>query len=298
MKDNKKVIGRLEASLTAISFGFLGVFGKWSFAIGFSVGELMAYRFLTAALILWGFALLFKRQLIKIPLKQIGIFALLGVFGYGMMSITYLTAIQGLSISTAVLILYTYPFWVMLISHFFTTNKITKKEVSCLLMAACGLGLLLGGHIEVRELWAVGSALLSAVLYSIYIVLSEKNQNGTHPLVSSLYVISFGALALLFFFRPSLPAVASFSQYQLFLILGIALLCTVLPLTLELSALQKIKSSEFSLLMMLEPVSAVSLGVIVFGERLEPVQIIGALTILFALMLRFNKTAKISEATN
>lgn len=290
MKDYKtKIIGRLEASLTAISFGFLGVFGKCSFATGFSVGELMTYRFLMAAMILWSFVLLFKRNYVKLPLKQILIFAFLGVFGYGLMSITYLTAIKGLSLTTAVLILYTYPFWVMLISHFFTDNRITKKEVGCLVLAACGLGLLLGGHLEVKEMWALGSGLLSAILYSIYIVLSEKNQNGTYPLISSLYVISFGALALLLFFRPHLSNVSSFSHYQLSLICGIAFLCTVLPLTLELSALQKIKSSEFSLLMMLEPISAVTLGVIVFGESLTPMQILGALTIFIALSLRFKK---------
>lgn len=290
MKDNKtKIIGRIEASLTAISFGFLGVFGKWSFATGFSVGELMTYRFLMAAIILWSFVLLFKRSYVKLPFKQILIFAFLGVFGYGLMSITYLTAIKGLSLTTAVLILYTYPFWVMLISHFFTDNRITKKEVGCLIMAACGLGLLLGGHIEIKEMWALGSGLLSAILYSIYIVLSEKNQNGTNPLISSLYVISFGALALLMFFRPNLLTVSSFSHYQLFLICGIALFCTVLPLTLELSALQKIKSSEFSLLMMLEPISAVTLGMMVFKETLRPIQIIGALIILLALSFRFKR---------
>lgn len=286
---NNKIIGRIEASLTAISFGFLGVFGKWAFATGFSVGELMTYRFLMAAVILWIFTLFFKRHLVKLPLKQILIFAFLGIFGYGLMSITYLTAIKGLSLTTAVLILYTYPFWVMLISHFFTENRITKKEVGCLILAASGLGLLLGGHIEVKEMWALGSGLLSAILYSIYIVLSEKNQNGTNPLISSLYVISFGALALLTFFRPSLLAISSFSSYQLSLIGGIAFFCTVLPLTLELSALQKIKSSEFSLLMMLEPISAVTLGVVVFKETLEPLQIIGALIILLALSLRFKR---------
>lgn len=285
----EKIIGRIEASLTAISFGFLGVFGKWAFATGFSVGELMTYRFLMAAVILWTFTLLFKRHLVKLPLKQILIFAFLGIFGYGLMSITYLTAIKGLSLTTAVLILYTYPFWVMLISHFFTENRITKKEVGCLILAASGLGLLLGGHIEVKEMWALGSGLLSAILYSIYIVLSEKNQNGTNPLISSLYVISFGALALLTFFRPNLLAINSFSSYQLSLIGGIAFFCTVLPLTLELSALQKIKSSEFSLLMMLEPISAVTLGVVVFKETLEPLQIIGALIILLALSLRFKR---------
>lgn len=291
MKDNKtKIIGRIEASLTAISFGFLGVFGKWSFATGFSVGELMTYRFLMAAIILWSFVLLFKRSYVKLPFKQILIFAFLGVFGYGLMSITYLTAIKGLSLTTAVLILYTYPFCVMLISHFFTDNRITKKEVGCLIMAACGLGLLLGGHLEVKEMWALGSGLLSAILYSIYIVLSEKNQNGTNPLISSLYVISFGALALLTFFRPNPLAVIFFSSYQLFLICGIAFFCTVLPLTLELSALQKIKSSEFSLLMMLEPISAMTLGVVVFKETLEPLQIIGALIILLALSLRFKRS--------
>lgn len=290
MKDSKiKIIGRIEASLTAISFGFLGVFGKWAFATGFSVGELMAYRFLMAAMILWFFILLFKRNYLKLPLKQILIFAFLGVFGYGLMSITYLTAIKGLSLTTAVLILYTYPFWVMLISHFFTDNRISRKEVGCLILAASGLGLLLGGNIEVKEIGAVASGLLSAILYSIYIVLSEKNQNGTHPLVSSVYVITFGALALLIFFKPNVSSLSTFSNYQFFIILGIAFVCTVLPLTLELSALQKIKSNEFSLIMMLEPISAVIWGALIFKEVLLPVQMIGATIILLALSLRLKK---------
>ena len=292
MKANKqKAIGRIQASLTALAFGLLGVFGKWGFSSGFSVGELMAYRFFMASVLLWIVVLLFKRRWIKIPLKQIGIFALLGIFGYAAMSITYLSAIKGLSLTTAVLILYTYPFWVSLFSHFFTKNKITKKEVVCLIIGAVGLVLLLGGHIEVKEFWAVISGLASAIIYAAYILLSEKYQNGTPPLASSLYVITFGALALFVFYHPNVTGMNALPHFQLFTILGIAFICTILPLTLELAALQKIKSTEFSVIMMLEPISATMWGAIIFKEVLSPQQIVGALTILGALGLRFIKTS-------
>lgn len=293
MESHKKtLIGRTQASLTALCFGLLGVFGKWGFSSGFSVGELMAYRFLMASIILWIIVLTFRRQWVVLSLKQIGIFALLGVFGYASMSITYLTAIKGLSLTTAVLILYTYPFWVSLFSHFFTKNKITKKEIVCLLLGAFGLGLLLGGHIEVKEVWAVFSGLASAIIYSLYILLSEKYQNNTPPLASSLYVISFGALALLIIFQPSVTSIHHFSNFQIFTIVGIALCCTVLPLTLELAALQKIKSSDFSVIMMLEPISAALWGWLIFKETLSAQQILGAFIILGALGLRFFKTNK------
>lgn len=292
MKSN---IGRIQASLTALCFGLLGVFGKLAFANGLSVGEFMAYRFLVASVILWFGILIFKPQWAKIPLKQIGVFFLLGIFGYGLMSITYLTAIKGLSMTTAVLLLYTYPFWVSLFSHFFTNNKITKNEILCLLLGALGLALLLGGNIEIKEVWPAVSGLLSAIIYSLYILLSEKFQNNTRPLVSSSYVILSGALALFIVYQPSVGNVVEFTTLQLLTIMGIAFLCTILPLTLELAALQKIPSTEFSILMMLEPISAAMWGYLIFNETLNLQQTIGALVILGALSLRIRLAKKVGK---
>ncbi|MNT97041.1 threonine and homoserine efflux system [compost metagenome] len=70
------------------------------------------------------------------------------------------------------------------------------------------------------------------------------------------------------------------------------MICTVLPLTLELAALQKLKSNEVALLMMIEPVTAAILGAVIFGDRLEARQIIGALVILAALTMNTLRAKK------
>lgn len=283
---NQYFIGMIEASLTAFCFGLLGVFGKLAFKSGFTVGQLLSYRFLVASLFLWILLLSFRRKSVLLPAKQIGIFALLGVCGYGLMSITYLYSIKGLSLTMASLILYTYPFWVTLFSCIFTKHKLTKHEVGSLLLAAFGLVLLLGGQIKVHEMTAAIAGIASAIIYAFYIMISGKVQNRVNPLVSSMYIITFGALSLLLFYRSELKVMGDITMNQMMIIAGIAMISTVLPLTLELSALQKIKSTEFSLIMMLEPISAVLWGAFIFNEKMELQQIIGALIILTALLTR------------
>ncbi|WP_408099178.1 EamA family transporter [Peredibacter sp. HCB2-198] len=286
---NQYLVGMIEASLTAFCFGLLGVFGKWAFDSGFTVGNLLSYRFLVASLVLWVVLLSFRRRLILQSPKQIFIFALLGIFGYGLMSVAYLYSIKGLSLTMASLILYTYPFWVSLFSCVFTKQRMTKQEFGSLVLAAFGLVLLLGGQIKVHEMNAAIAGIASAIIYALYIMVSGKLQNGVNPLVSSMYVITFGAVALLLYYQPPMNNVSAITSNHMMIIAGIAILSTVLPLTLELSALQKIKSTEFSLIMMLEPISAAIWGALIFNEKLEFQQIMGALIILAALILRLFK---------
>jgi drug/metabolite transporter (DMT)-like permease len=284
--------GTIEISIASMGFGFLGVFGKMAFQTGLSVGEFMSYRFILAASLLWIFLLLFRPQWIRLKPKQIFIAALLGIFGYAFFSTLYFTAIDGLSITLAALLLYTYPFWVNLFSHFFTHEKVTRQEFGALLAASAGLLLLLWGHIEVKNILAVAAGLGSAISYAIYVMVSGRLQKDVRPISSALYVITFGALALSMFHHPSVAHVSEMTPLQGSTILGIALICTVLPLTLELAALQKLKSNEVALLMMIEPVTAAILGAIIFGDRLEIRQIIGALIILAALTMNTLRAKK------
>ncbi|MEN0057684.1 MAG: EamA family transporter [Bdellovibrio sp.] len=279
-----RVRGTLEISLASFGFGFLGVFGKWAFASGLSVGEFLSYRFIVAALFLWIFLLLFKPDWVRLSARQIFIAALLGIFGYAFFSTLYFKAIEGLSVTLAALLLYTYPFWVTLLSHFFTQDKISVKELIPLLGASLGLVLLLWGHIEIRDTWALLAGLGSAISYAIYVMLSGRLQKNVRPLSSSLYVITFGALALALFHHPHPESVQNLTAFQVSCIFGIALLCTIMPLTLELAALQKLRSKEVALLMMIEPLTAALLGTLVFHESLSLRQILGAVLIAACLV--------------
>ncbi len=175
--------------------------------------------------------------------KQLVIAALSGIFGYALFSTLYFWAIEGLSITLAALLLYTYPFWVSVFSHFFTQDKISKEEGLCLLGALMGLLLLLWGHMEVKNFWAIFAGLGSAISYAIYVLVSGRVQKNVRPISSTLYVITFGAIALVLFHRPPLHEVTHLTQPQGFAVLGLAIICTIIPLTLELAALQKLKSA-------------------------------------------------------
>lgn len=292
---NPRLRGTIEISIASAGFGFLGIFGKWAFISGLSVGEFLSYRFTLAALLLWIFLLLFKPQWIRLSAKQTVIAALLGVFGYAFFSTLYFEAIEGLSVTLAALLLYTYPFWVNVFSHFFTHDKISKKEALCLIAASLGLVLLLWGHIEVKNIWAIAAGLGSAISYAIYVLLSGRLQKNVRPISSSLYVITFGAIALSLFHRPHFEAVQSLTSFQASCIFGIALICTILPLTLELAALQKLKSTEVALLMMIEPMTAAIMGALIFHESLSLRQLLGALVIAGALVV--NTFARKSQQT-
>ncbi|MGZ3742623.1 MAG: EamA family transporter, partial [Pseudobdellovibrionaceae bacterium] len=59
-------IGIFEIALGSLGFAFLGIFGKWAFASGLSVGILLTYRFIIAAALLWIGLLIFNRNKIYI----------------------------------------------------------------------------------------------------------------------------------------------------------------------------------------------------------------------------------------
>ncbi|WP_374075319.1 DMT family transporter [Bdellovibrio bacteriovorus] len=288
--------GTIEISIASVGFGFLGIFGKWAFQSGLSVGEFLSYRFTLAALLIWIFLLLFKPEWVKLTKKQIFIAALLGIFGYAFFSTLYFEAIEGVSVTLAALLLYTYPFWVNIFSHFFTHDRISKKEALCLVAASGGLVLLLWGHIEVKNIWAVAAGLGSAISYAIYVLLSGRLQKNVRPVSSALYVITFGAIALSLFHRPDFSSVQSLTSFQASSILGIALICTILPLSLELAALQKLKSTEVALLMMIEPLTAAIMGAIIFHESLSLRQLLGALVIAGALVVNTISKNKVETA--
>ncbi|MDG0815496.1 EamA family transporter [Bdellovibrio svalbardensis] len=284
MKISPRLRGIIEISIGSVGFGFLGIFGKIAFQSGLSVGEFLSYRFTLAALLIWIFLLLFKPDWIRLSKKQIFVAAMLGIFGYAFFSTLYFKAVEGVSVTLAALLLYTYPFWVNIFSHFFTHDKISRKEALCLIAASVGLLMLLWGHLEVNNFWAVAAGLGAAISYAIYVLLSGRLQKTVRPITSSLYVITFGALALSAFHQPHFSDLLKLTTTQATSILGIAVISTIIPLTMELAALQKLKSSEVALLMMIEPITAALLGTWYFHETLSLRQLCGALIIAMALV--------------
>ena len=282
-------LGFIFVVLAGIGFGFLGIFGRLAFQSGLSVGELLTFRFTLASLLMWIGLFIFKREQINLSLKQILISCGLGVFGYAVFSTLYFKSIEGISVPLAALLLFTFPIFVNLAAHFILKQRMSKKQFLSLVVACLGLGILLWGPLIVNSLTAVIYALLAALTYAVYVIVSGEVQKDVQPFSSSLYVITSAALALALFHQPDFSKITSLSSHQIWIIIGIALVSTIGPLTLFLAGLQRLPSSKASIVVMIEPVVAAIAAWILLNEQLNSIQLVGSGLVMLALFLNSQK---------
>lgn len=281
----KKWTGFIYVILAGIGFGFLGIFGRLAFNSGLTVGQLLTFRFSLAALILFFGLLIFKSSLLKISLKQFLISCGLGAFGYAVFSTLYFKSIQGLSVSLAALLLFTFPLFVNLTNHFFLNQKMNLKQFMSLLLACLGICLLLWGPVFFDSVIYILYAIGAAVAYSVYVLISGRYQQGVHALTSSVYVILSAAVALAVFHQTNLLSFTALNQNQVLYVVGLSLICTIFPIAFFLMGLQRLSSSKASIIVMIEPVVAALAAWVILGEKLRPLQYFGMALVMCALML-------------
>jgi drug/metabolite transporter (DMT)-like permease len=278
-------IGTLQVLLAGACFGFLGIFGKWAAQNQLSTGELLSYRFILASTLLFLYFLFFQRSFLFLPKRQILQSLMLGVFGYAVFSTLYFQSIEVLSVALAAMLLFTFPLFVSLGAHFFLKHHLSHRQWGTLALTFLGLVILLWGNLEVKRISGVLWGLGAAMSYAIYVLVSGQIQKNIVPLSSSFYVTLGAAIALMVFHQPSISKLLDFTLAQIGIIVGIAIFCSILPMSLFLAGLQKMKSSEASVLVTIEPVVAALAGYFIFGESMTPLQFIGGSTVLTGLYL-------------
>lgn len=285
----QQALGFIFVLLAGVGFGFLGIFGRLAFQSGLSVGELLTFRFALAAIILFIGLLFYNPKLLKINLKQLAISSGLGIFGYAVFSTLYFKSIEGISVALAALLLFTFPIFVSLGAHFILKERMPRRQVISLVLACAGLAVLLWGPLVVHSLSSVIFAISAALAYSVYVLVSGRFQKNVPPFTSSLYVIISAGVALYIFHQPSFTRLPQLTTQQYFIILGIAVVSTIGPLTLFLAGLQKLSSAKASIIVMIEPVVAAIAAWLLLGEQLTAQQLVGGGIVLLALFLNARK---------
>jgi len=280
--------GAVLCLVSAAAFGTLGIFGKLASDAGANVASTLLVRFSLAgavfALILiatGGWAKL-RRLPRRVVLTGLG----LGAFGYSLQSGLYFVAIERLDVSMVALLLYTYPAFVTLAAIALGRASTSPRTVAALVLASCGLVLVLlaagtGAFDVAGALLALGASLT----YTTYIMVSDGVVGEVDPFALALLVLTgasasfaIGGLAT-GSIDLSLPADA-----WLWLVL-IALVSTVLAVSTFFAGLRRVGPSEAAILSTFEPPVTVVLAFFVLGERLTPAQLAGGALVLAAVVL-------------
>lgn len=280
-------IGFAQIILSGVCFGFLGFFGKMAYKSAIAPGELLSLRYFLSAILL-GIFLIFKnpQSLFKLTRFEIVSSLLLGVLGYALFSSLYFLALTGISASLTVLLLYTYPLIVMVFSHYFLKERMGKKGVMAAVLVMIGLLGLVYGEWSVSHPQFLLFGIGAAFFYAIYIVLSRKYLSKVAPIPSSFYVqLGAGLILSLIHFSAQPNRPFEILTDHAVLIFSMAIICSLMAMTLFLAGLQKITSFEASLLSTTEPISGVIIATLFLGEKIEEIQILGALFILAGLII-------------
>ncbi|WP_330983441.1 MULTISPECIES: threonine/homoserine exporter RhtA [Enterobacterales] len=210
----------------------------------------------------------------------------------GAMNYLFYLSIQRIPLGVAVALEFTGPLAVALFG--------SRRPVDFLWVALAVLGLWfllpLGQNIAHVDLTGAALALGAGACWAVYILTGQRAGEEHGPAT-----VAMGSLIAAVVFVPigALQAGDVLWQWSILpLGLGIAILSTALPYSLEMIALTRMPSRTFGTLMSLEPALAAVSGMIFLGETLTGTQTLALLAIIAASMgstLTLRRESKIEE---
>jgi chloramphenicol-sensitive protein RarD len=260
----------------------------------YSVGAILYFRIFFSCLVLIVIVFGFKRAELKRNLAvlrsyspvQRNITILLTMAGGALLIVNWLTFIyivNNINVKTASFAYMICPVITALLGYFMLNERLTNVQWAA--VALCTVSCVLMGISSSLEL---GYSFLTAFSYALYLVSQRRNQGFDRMIMLGVQVL-FSFVILNFFFNVLVTEVPSGPRFYGYTFM-IAVVFTVLPLFLNLFALNKINSATIGILLYLNPIFNFSIAFIVFKESVNMIQIIGYSIIVIAVFL-FNYPA-------
>lgn len=292
---NKSALGDILIIIAGLFWGSMGIFVHRLNDMGFTSIQVACLR-LTAAGVLFALILLIKEPKgFRIKAKDIPLFLALGLVSILFFTCCYFTAIRLMTMSTAAILLYTSPIWVMILAIIFLKEKITTQKIIALVLAFAGCVLVSGFGGKVTPtgiLVGLGSG-LGYGLYSIFGTFALKKYS---PLTVTCYTFLIAGAGSVFVADPADLASkisATESKPALFgFVLLTSVITAVIPFLLYTLGLNKTTAGKAAVLATVEPAAATLFGLFVMGEKTGPVAIAGIVLVFAAIIVLSVKRSK------
>lgn len=279
----------LVAVLAAGTFwGFMGLFVRVLNAAGFSSLEVAQARITTGLIIVGIYLLIFNPKLLKIRLRDVWCFIGTGIVSLLLFSVCYFSALTYTSLSVAAILLYTAPFFVMIMSLFLFKEKLNGQKILALLLAFTGCVLVsgLGGDASVSGIGML-LGLGSGFFYALYSIFGRYAINrGYGAWTMTFYTFLFCAIGCAFLSDwPLIFTTVKADTGILWWILGLGFVTAFLPYVLYSYGMENMESSKASILASVEPVVGTLVGVFVFHEPISVLGVLGVVLVISAIVV-------------
>ena len=277
---DRKKRAKLMLCVSMIIFGTIGLFSR---SIPVSSGELALYRAVLALVLLAGVFVVTRQKINFKEIKKELLLLLLSGMAMGINWIMLFEAYKHTTISVATLSYYFAPVLVTIACPILFRERITFKQILCFVMSTAGLVLIIGFDGENGDgnhLLGVLFGLGAAVFYATVVLLNKciKKVEG----LQRTFLQFFAAILILF------PYVAFSGGMHLEVLdtkgwvclLIVGLVHTGITYCMYFSAIKELKGQEVSILSYIDPLVAVLASVVIAGEKLAVLQLVGGILIL------------------
>lgn len=280
-----KLRGTVCGIAAAVFYGTNPLGAMNLYADGISTNSTLFYRFGIAVIIL-GVMMAVQRKSFALTRRELVTLAILGVF-MSTSSTTLYFSFNFMDVGIASTLLFVYPVMVAVIMATLFHEKVTAATVIAILLSLAGIALLnQTGDGTSLSLWGVTLVMLSSLTYAIYIVVVNKSSLRMSSVKLTFYVLLFGLFTIYGYTLAMGETVQLLvTPKQWMYATQLALMPTVLSLVLMVIAVHDIGSTPTAIMGAIEPITAVAIGVLVFGENFTPRLALGIVLILTAVLL-------------
>ena len=293
MKKSAKVFGTICGILAAVCYGTNPLGALKLYAQGMQTSSVLFYRFglawviLAVVMIIRALPRKGRRvETLRVTRKEFGVLSALGVL-FIFSSLTLYLSFHVMDAGVASTILFTYPVMTAAIMALFFHEKTNWITISSIVLSFIGVALLYWGDGTTKlPIGGVVLVLISALTYAVYIIVVNRSQLKMSSFKINFYVLFYCALGMLVYsFLAGEPLMLPQNATSWFYVGWLAVVPAIMALTLMVYAAKLVGSTATAILGALEPLTAVLIGVFVFGEDFSLNLLIGIVLILVAVTM-------------
>ncbi len=225
---------------------------------------------------------------LRVPGRDLVRFLLIGVLGVAASNYLYYLAIQRTNVATAIILQYTAPVWVLLYTVLRGGQRPSLRRSAAVGLAVVGCALAVGfvssGGLSMDPV-GVTAALLAAFSFAFYNV-------GGHSVLARydrwkvlLWVLVSASTFWMFVNPPWKIVAAHYGREQWGFMLMFSLVSVLGPFSCYFAGLQHLEPTRAVVASCLEPVFSIVIAAIALGELLRPLQTLGIVVVLVAIVL-------------
>ncbi len=281
-------------TLATATWGSAFIAGKLAVQ-SFEPATVAFIRFLGAAILLFPIMWVMEKNRKKPTIKDLGLFAVLGLTGIALYNICFFIATKHAPVIKSSLFIASNPVLIVLLSGLFLKETITKNHVLGMVIALSGATYIItDGHII--DLFKLGFepidfVLLGAVVsWAIYSVVGKVVLKKYSSVESTTYAVAFGTLFLLPFALADTTwrDVTQANVVTWLAIAHMSIFVTVISFIMYYYGIKQVGAAKASIFINVMPVSAVLMATFFLGETFTTAHAIGAILVLSGVFIGTN----------